>query len=57
VYTIRVSDVNRIVGRGEIGIVIAYKRFSIEFSKVHISPEFYNGLWHGWGHCVLTYCF
>lgn len=57
VYTIRVSDINRIVGRGEAGIVIAYNRFSVEYSKVHISPEFYGGLWHGWGHVVLTYCF
>ncbi|MCW3083112.1 MAG: outer membrane protein [Bacteroidetes bacterium] len=57
VYTIRVSDMQRVVGTGEVGIVIAYKRVSIEYTKFYISPEFYGGLPHGWGHCVITVCF
>jgi lipid A 3-O-deacylase len=39
------------------GIVIAYKRVSVEYSKYYISPEFIKGRYHGWGHCNLTVCF
>lgn len=39
------------------GIVVAYKRMSIEFSKVSITPEFKGGVDHGWGKCVVSVCF
>jgi hypothetical protein len=57
VYIIDKDDVNRVVGRADIGIVLAYKRVSVEYTKVHITPEFYNGLSHGWGHINIAFCF
>ncbi|MGQ0828839.1 MAG: lipid A deacylase LpxR family protein [Bacteroidota bacterium] len=57
VYTIPSADVERLVGIGYIGIVIAYKRVSLEYTKSYLSPEFKNGLSHGWGHCAITFCF
>lgn len=57
VYTIDVGDISRVVGTAYAGFVIAYKRVSIEYSKAYITPEFYGGLSHGWGHCYITVCF
>ncbi len=57
VYTIPASDITRAVGTAYLGIVLAYKRLSIEYTKVYLSPEFKNGLSHGWGHCNITICF
>jgi lipid A 3-O-deacylase len=47
----------RYVFTGSTGIVIAYKRVSVEYTKVYSSPEFLNGKYHGWGHCNFTFCF
>jgi lipid A 3-O-deacylase len=57
VYTIPAKDVNRVVGIAYVGISIAYKRISIEYTKAYISPEFYQGLAHSWGHCNISFCF
>lgn len=57
VYTLNKDEVTRVVGRADIGIVLAYKRVSIEYTKVHITPEFETGLRHGWGHICITVCF
>jgi len=57
IYTIPSANVKRLVAIGYIGIVIAYKRVSLEYSKAYLSPEFTNGLTHGWGHCSITFCF
>jgi len=57
VYTINTKILQRDVFIGSVGIVGAFKRFSLEYTKVYISPEFHNGLDHGWGHVVITTCF
>lgn len=57
IYTLPSGDVNRIVAECSGGIVIAYKRFSVEYSKFYITPEFRKGVDHGWGKCLLTVCF
>ncbi|MES2679293.1 MAG: lipid A deacylase LpxR family protein [Bacteroidota bacterium] len=57
VYTLPASDVTRLVAECLGGIVIAYKRVSLEYSKAYITPEFKNGVDHGWGKCVITVCF
>lgn len=57
IYTIPVKDVNRVVGIAYVGISIAYKRLSIEYTKAYTSPEFYKGLAHSWGHCNISFCF
>jgi lipid A 3-O-deacylase len=56
-YTLRVGEINRVVGTAYAGIVIAYKRVSLEYTKAYITPEFEKGLSHGWGHCNITVCF
>jgi hypothetical protein len=56
-YTLRDSEITRIVGLGYVGVVIAYKRVSLEYTKAYISREFVTGLEHGWGHCNVSVCF
>jgi len=57
VYTLNKDEITRVVGRADIGIVLAYKRLSVEYTKVHITPEFETGLRHGWGHICISVCF
>jgi hypothetical protein len=57
IHTLPASSITRYVFTGTAGIVIAYKRVSIEYTKIYSSPEFLNGRYHGWGHCNLTICF
>jgi hypothetical protein len=56
-YTLASGTVSRVVIDGMGGVVIAYKRLSLEYSKAYITPEFKGGLDHGWGRCVITVCF
>jgi lipid A 3-O-deacylase len=51
------DNINRFVLDGLAGVVIAYKRVSLEYSKTFLTPEFKGGLDHGWGRCVITVCF
>ncbi|HEV7232505.1 MAG TPA: lipid A-modifier LpxR family protein [Bacteroidia bacterium] len=39
------------------GIVFAWKKFSLEYSKILITPEFKGGMAHGWGHCDIRVAF
>ncbi len=57
VHTLPASSITPYVLQGTWGVVLAYKRFSVEYTKVYISPEFLNGRYHGWGHCNMTICF
>lgn len=57
IYTVSASSVERLVAQGSYGIVIAYKQLQLEYTKAHISPEYKNGLSHGWGHCNVSFCF
>ena len=57
IYTLPSQDIKRVVGIGYIGVVLAYKRVSLEYTNAYISPEFDGGLPHGWGHCCITVCF
>lgn len=57
IHTLPSSSITRYVFSGTYGIVLAYKRFSVEYTKIFISPEFLRGRDHGWGHCNLTLCF
>jgi hypothetical protein len=50
-------SINRYVLHGAAGVVLAYKRVSLEYTKIYISPEFLKGRYHGWGHCNLTLAF
>ncbi|HWY11058.1 MAG TPA: lipid A deacylase LpxR family protein [Bacteroidia bacterium] len=57
IHTLPPSSITPYVLQGTWGVVLAYKRFSVEYTKVYISPEFLNGRYHGWGHCNITICF
>jgi lipid A 3-O-deacylase len=57
VYTVSPGNVSRVVIDGMGGVVMAYKRVSLEYSKAYITPEFKGGFDHGWGRCVITVCF
>jgi lipid A 3-O-deacylase len=57
IYTLPSESIERVIGIAYVGIVLAYKRFSVEYTKAYLTPEFKNGLNHGWGHCVITVCF
>ncbi|MDQ3047885.1 MAG: lipid A deacylase LpxR family protein [Bacteroidota bacterium] len=57
IHTLPAKDITRVVATGYLGFVVAYKRLSLEYTKAYISPEFRNGLFHGWGHCVIAVCF
>lgn len=57
VYTIPDSQVARYVLLGSAGAVLAYKRLSLEYTRVYISREMTTGLYHGWGHVNITICF
>lgn len=57
VYTLSSPNISRVIYTATGGIVVAYKRLSLEYTKVYISPEFKGGLVHGWGHCSITMSF
>jgi hypothetical protein len=57
VYTLSPAAINRLVETGAGGIVIGYKKWSLEYTRVFITPEFKNGLDHGWGHCMIRCAF
>ena len=57
VYTIPAGDIYRDVESVYFGLMMAYKRLSLEYSKAYISPEFKNGLCHGWGRVGINVCF
>jgi hypothetical protein len=57
VYTLPDSDIDRVVAELMGGLVIAYKRVSLEYSKFYITPEFKKGVDHSWGKCAVTVCF
>jgi lipid A 3-O-deacylase len=57
IYTVADNKIDRVVVDALAGFVLTYKRISLEYSKLYISREFSGGLDHGWGKCVIMYCF
>lgn len=57
IYQLSANEINRVVFDAEAAIVLAYKRVSLEYARTYITPEFYKGVDHGWGRCVITVCF
>ena len=57
IYTLPASSIKRAVAQGSCGVVLSYKRIQLEYTKAYISPEYKNGLSHGWGHCNISFCF
>jgi lipid A 3-O-deacylase len=57
VYELPDNSISRFVADVSAGIVLAYKRVSLQYGKTYITPEFNGGLDHGWGNCAVTVCF
>jgi lipid A 3-O-deacylase len=57
IYQLSANEISRVVFDAEAAIVVAYKRMSLEYARTYITPEFYKGVDHGWGRCVITVCF
>lgn len=57
VYELPDKDISRTVADLSAGIVMAYKRVTLEYTKVYITPEFRGGVDHGWGKCLISVCF
>jgi lipid A 3-O-deacylase len=57
IYTLQPDKIERLVYGVQYGLIFSWKKFSLQYSKVLISPEFKNGLSHGWGHCNITVAF
>jgi lipid A 3-O-deacylase len=57
VYTLASTDLNRVVATAYVGLVLAYKRVSLEYTKAYLSKEFKAGLPHGWGHITISLSF
>lgn len=57
IYTIPAADIKRVLLRTNGGVVLAWKRIRLEYTKVHITPEFRGGFSHGWGHFNITVYF
>ncbi len=57
IYTLKAGDISRVVSELMGGIVVSYKRLSLEYSKFYITKEFKNGVDHSWGKCAATVYF
>jgi lipid A 3-O-deacylase len=57
VYVIPPSAIERVVGMYQWGIVLSWKRLSLEYSNISITPEFKGGLSQAWGHINITVSF
>ncbi len=57
IYELPDKSISRLVAEVSGGVVLAYNRLSLEYTKVYITREFKGGVDHGWGKCVITYCF
>jgi len=57
IYELPDKDISRTVADLSAGLVAAYKRVSLEYTKVYITPEFKGGIDHGWGKCLISVCF
>jgi len=57
VYTLPAGDIRRFVAEARGGIVVAYKRLGLEYSRAYITPEFARGVDHGWGRVAVNVCF
>ncbi len=57
VYTIPNRDVERLVYGYQYGLIFSYKKLGLEYSLIHITPEFRTGMMHAWGKINITVAF
>ncbi|WP_378018477.1 lipid A-modifier LpxR family protein [Adhaeribacter terreus] len=47
-YTLPAKDVERLVGKGGVGIGVTWRKFMLEYALYRTTPEFDTGLWHNY---------
>jgi lipid A 3-O-deacylase len=57
IYVIDADNVERFVFDGTAAVVVAFKRFSITYTRTYITQEYYTGVDHGWGGLYFTAAF
>jgi len=57
VYVISDKNVERLVYGYQYGIVFSYRKLSLQYALVHITPEFSSGRVHAWGHINISVAF
>lgn len=57
VYTIPAKEIERVVFRADIGIMLNIKKVYLSYSQSYLSKEFKNGLNHSWGGLSLALSF
>lgn len=57
IYVIDADNLERFVFTGTVDIVVAYKRFSLTYSRTYISREYHTGVDHGWGGIFMAIAF
>ncbi len=57
IYEMDANVIERKVYSLSASAVFAYKRLSLEFSRVYLTKEFERGVEHGWGRCSIMGCF
>ncbi|NVO21412.1 MAG: lipid A deacylase LpxR family protein [Bacteroidetes bacterium] len=55
IFTIKSSNISRLVGNSECGIQVRYKGTGLELAQHYLSPEYKHGLWHKWGRISLIF--
>ncbi|MEO6305191.1 MAG: lipid A deacylase LpxR family protein [Bacteroidia bacterium] len=57
IYVIDGNNVERFVFTGSADIVVAFKRFSLTYSRTYITQEYHTGVDHSWGGIFITAAF
>jgi len=55
IFTLKGSEIQRVVGTAEAGIHFRRKGLGIELAQHYLSPEYKGGLWHKWGRISLLF--
>jgi len=57
VYVIADKDITRLVYGYEYGLVYSFRKLILQYSLVHLTPEFNTGFSHAWGHITIAIAF
>ena len=57
IYVIDADNVERFVFTGTVDVVVAFKRFSLTYSRTYITREYHTGVDSGWGGIFMAIAF
>jgi hypothetical protein len=55
IFTLKGSEIQRVVGEAEAGLHVRYKNMGIELAQHYLSPEYKGGQFHKWGRISLLF--